>query len=161
MSNFQLQVLIIQTGLIVRHVWADVCMCRHAYKLCVCVCVCVCVSVCVCLCVCVSVCAWLCLCIASILVKRSAFKLVCWRLSLNKFLFLLSKPRSGVLQKQKVKTDRLRTPSSKFLPLKPGVSQNIALHVSPTVRDFFLAKLYLPGPITFILLQTSLWLSLC
>ena len=28
--------------------------------------------------------------------------------------------------------------SNKSLPLKPGVGQNISLHVSPTVRDFFL-----------------------
>ena len=33
----------------------------------------------------------------------------------------------------------LRTKSSKVLPMKPEVGQNIAMHVEPTARDFFLS----------------------
>ena len=39
---------------------------------------------------------------------------------------------------QKLKTYSLRTQSSKLLCVKPGVGQNIAMHVSPTAKDFFL-----------------------
>ena len=62
---------------------------------------------------------------------------------LSFFLSLFS--RIGVLRTQKVKTHRLRTQSSKVLPLKPGVGQNIAVLASPTARDFLL-----PGPFTVI-----------
>ena len=34
--------------------------------------------------------------------------------------------------------------------LKPGVSQIIAMHASPIVRDVFLSKSGRPGPFTFI-----------
>ena len=46
-------------------------------------------------------------------------------------------PCSGLLRTQKLKAHLLRTPSSKILPLKSGVGQNVAGHASPTVRDFF------------------------
>ena len=48
-------------------------------------------------------------------------------------------PYVGVLWMQKLKTHLLmRTQSSKVLPVKPGIGQNIAIHASPTARDFFL-----------------------
>ena len=34
---------------------------------------------------------------------------------------------------------------SKVCPLKPGLSENIAMHVSPTARNFFLSNCILPG----------------
>ena len=40
-----------------------------------------------------------------------------------------------------------------FLPLKPGVGQNIAMHATLTARDFFLAKFYPSGPFTCIFFQ--------
>ena len=43
--------------------------------------------------------------------------------------------RSGVLRTQKLKTHLLRTHSSKFIPLKPGLGQIIAIHASPTAND--------------------------
>ena len=55
----------------------------------------------------------------------------------------------------------LRTQSSKVLPLKPGVDQNIATHASPTVRDFFLANFNRSGPFTCIFSKTSPEFSLC
>ena len=55
----------------------------------------------------------------------------------QRFQFQLRNSRSGVLQAQKLKTHLLRTYSSKVLPLKPGVGQNIALHASLTARYFF------------------------
>ena len=39
----------------------------------------------------------------------------------------------------------LRTQSSEVLPFKPGVGQNIALHVLPTARYLFFPKVY-PHP---------------
>ena len=47
--------------------------------------------------------------------------------------------RSGVLQTE-FRDHLLRTKSSEVLPLKPGVHQNIAMHASPTARNFFLAN---------------------
>ena len=52
--------------------------------------------------------------------------------------------RSGVLWTQKLKVHLLRIQSSKALSLKPGVGQYIAMHASPTARDFFLANSILP-----------------
>ena len=49
----------------------------------------------------------------------------------------MSSLRSAVLRAQKLKT-HLLTQSSKVLPLKPGVGQNIALHAQATAIDFFL-----------------------
>ena len=54
---------------------------------------------------------------------------------------------------QKLKTNLFRTLRSKVLPLKPGVDQNIAMHASPTARDFFLANFYLSNALTFIIFQ--------
>ena len=36
------------------------------------------------------------------------------------------------------------------LPLKLGIGQNIAMHASPTARNFFLPNSYFPGPFRFI-----------
>ena len=58
--------------------------------------------------------------------------------SLCHYSGLLRRSRSGVLQMQKYKTYLLRTQSTTVLPLKPGVGQNIALHVSATAGDFSL-----------------------
>ena len=47
-------------------------------------------------------------------------------------------PCSGELWMQKLKSRLLRTQSLKVLPLKPGVGQYIAIHVTLTTRNFFL-----------------------
>ena len=52
---------------------------------------------------------------------------------------LLALPRSGELRTQKLKSHLVRTQSLNVLPLKPGVGQYIAIHATPTARDFFLA----------------------
>ena len=39
---------------------------------------------------------------------------------------------------------------SNVLPLKPGVGHYVAMHASPTARDFILANFYPPGPFTRI-----------
>ena len=46
--------------------------------------------------------------------------------------------RGGVLRTQKLKTHLSRTKTSKTLPLKPGVGQNIDKHASPTAKEFSL-----------------------
>ena len=51
-------------------------------------------------------------------------------------------PRSGELRTQKLKSHLVRTQSLNVLPLKPGVRQYIAIHVTLTARDFFLAYFY-------------------
>ena len=51
---------------------------------------------------------------------------------------------------QELRSHLLRIKSSKGLPLKLRVGQNIAMHASPTARDFFSSKFYLPGQFTFI-----------
>ena len=45
-------------------------------------------------------------------------------------------PRSGELWTQKLKSRLSSTQSLKVLPLKPGVSQYIARHATPTAMDF-------------------------
>ena len=47
-------------------------------------------------------------------------------------------PRSGELRMQKLKSHLVRTQSLNVLPLKPGVSQYIAIHATLTARNFFL-----------------------
>ena len=42
--------------------------------------------------------------------------------------------RSGVVRTQRLKTDLLRTQSSKVLPLKPGAGQYIAKHATPAPK---------------------------
>ena len=49
-----------------------------------------------------------------------------------------TKPRSGILRTQILKTNLLRTQSSMSLPLQPGVCQNIATHALSSASDFFL-----------------------
>ena len=45
--------------------------------------------------------------------------------------------------------------SSKVFSVKPGVGYNIAIHASPTARDFFLSKIYLPFSFIFIVSKTT------
>ena len=54
---------------------------------------------------------------------------------------------------QKLKSHFMRTQSSKFLPLKSGVGQYIAMHATLTPRDFSLANFYPSGPFTCIFFQ--------
>ena len=56
---------------------------------------------------------------------------------------------------QELKSHLLRTQRLKVLPLKPGVGQyiSIAIHATPTARDFFLANFYYSGPFTGIFSQ--------
>ena len=76
-------------------------------------------------------------------------------------------PRSGELQAQKFKSHLLRIQSLKFLRLKPGVGQFIAIHAALTTRDFFLANFYPSSPFICIFFKTTpesflcwLWLTL-
>ena len=59
-------------------------------------------------------------------------------------------PRSGELRTQKLKSHLVRTQSLNVLPLKPGVGQYIAEHVTLTAMDFFLAYFEPSGPFTCI-----------
>ena len=59
-------------------------------------------------------------------------------------------PRSGKLRTQKLNSHLVRTQSLNVLPLKPGVSQYIAIHATLTAMDFFLAYFYHSGPFTCI-----------
>ena len=52
-----------------------------------------------------------------------------------------------------IKDHVLRNQSSKVVPLKPGVAENIAMHASPIARDFFLEL------ISTSLVQSPLFLS--
>ena len=56
----------------------------------------------------------------------------------------------------KIKSHLVRTLSLNVFPLKPGVGQNIAIHATLTVRDFFLAYFYPFGPFTYIFFPKSL-----
>ena len=47
------------------------------------------------------------------------------------------------------KDPSVENPSSKVLPLKLGLGQNIVRHASLSAREFTLSKLYLPSPFTF------------
>ena len=76
-------------------------------------------------------------------------------------LVTVSMPRSGELRTQKLKSHLARTQSLNVLPLKPEVSQYIAVHASLTARDFFLAYFYTSGPFTCIFSKTSPNFSLC
>ena len=60
--------------------------------------------------------------------------------------FIKSKPRSRELRMQKLKSHLVRTQSLNVLPLKPGVSQYIAIHATLTAKDFFLVNFYPFGP---------------
>ena len=61
-----------------------------------------------------------------------------------------TRPRSGELRTQKLKSHLARTQSLNALPFKPGVGQYIAIHATLTARDFFLASFYPSGPFTCI-----------
>ena len=52
---------------------------------------------------------------------------------------LLLYPGSGELRTQKLKSHLVRTQNLNVLPLKPEVGQYIAIHVTLTAMDFFLA----------------------
>ena len=54
----------------------------------------------------------------------------------------VSELRSGELRTQKLKSHLVRTQSLNVLPLKPGVSQYIAIHATLTARDFFRSCLF-------------------
>ena len=54
---------------------------------------------------------------------------------------------------QKLKTNLLRTQSSKISPFKPGAGTYIAMHATPVARDSFLANFYPYGPFTWIFFQ--------
>ena len=57
------------------------------------------------------------------------------------------------MRTQKSRSPLLRTKSSKFPPLKPGVGQNITMHASLTAKNFFLSNFSLPGLFTFFFLS--------
>ena len=76
-------------------------------------------------------------------------------------LLLLLLPRSGELRTQKLKSHLVRTQSLNVLPLKPEVSQYIAIHATLTARAFFLAYFYTSGLFTCIFPKTSPDFSLC
>ena len=54
-----------------------------------------------------------------------------------------------------VKSNLVRTQSLNVLPYKPVVGQYIAIHATPTARDFFLAYFYTSGPFTCIFSKIS------
>ena len=64
-------------------------------------------------------------------------------------------PRSGELRTQKLKSHLVRIQSLNVLPLEPGVVQYIAIHATPTARDFFLAYFYSSSLFTCIFSKTS------
>ena len=80
---------------------------------------------------------------------------------IHTFFVVVVGPRSGELQTQKLKSHLVRTQSLNVLPLKPGVSQYIAIHATLTARDFFFAYFYTSGPFTCIFSKTSPDFSLC
>ena len=63
---------------------------------------------------------------------------------------MVSSPRSGELRTQKLKSHLVRTQSLNVVPLKPGVGQYIAIHITLTAKDLFLAYYYPSGPFTCI-----------
>ena len=73
----------------------------------------------------------------------------------------LTKPRSGELRTQKLKSHLVRTQSLNVLPFKPGVGQYIAIHSTLTAREFFLAYFYPSSPFTCIFSKTSPNFFLC
>ena len=78
---------------------------------------------------------------------------------LSKLLFF----SGGLFQlMKKLKSHLVRTQSLNVLPLKPGVTQYIAIHATLTARDFFLAYFYPSGPFTCIFVsKTSSDFFLC
>ena len=64
--------------------------------------------------------------------------------------FLDKQTRSGELRTYKLKSHLFKTQSLKVLPLEPGVDQYIAIHATPTARDFFLPYFHPSGPFTCI-----------
>ena len=69
---------------------------------------------------------------------------------------MLSSPRSGELQTQKLKSNPMVIQSLNVLIFKPGVGQHMAIRATLTARDFFLAYFYSSGPFTFIFSQKKL-----
>ena len=66
------------------------------------------------------------------------------------WLWPVTKPRSGELRAQKLKSHLVITQSLNVLPFKPGMGQYIAIHATLTARDFFLAYFYPSSPLTCI-----------
>ena len=62
---------------------------------------------------------------------------------------MLSSPQWGAADAE-IKVPSGENTELKFLPLKPGVGQYVAIHATLTARDFFLAYFYPSGPFTFI-----------
>ena len=69
--------------------------------------------------------------------EKSIFFLVC-----PKGRNAVTMPGNGVLQMQKLKIHLLRTQSSMDFPFKPGADLYIAMHATPTAKDFFLVNFY-------------------
>ena len=82
-------------------------------------------------------------------------------ISLNFISRFCTTPRSRELRTQKLKSHLVRTQILNVLPLKPGVSQYIAIHATLTARDFFLAYFYTSVPFTCIFAKPSPDFSLC
>ena len=70
-------------------------------------------------------------------------------------LLLHVRTRSGELRTKKLKSQLVRTQILIVLTLKPRVGQYIAIHVTLTARNFFLAYFYPSGPFTCIFFQNS------
>ena len=66
-------------------------------------------------------------------------------------------PRIGELRTQKLNSHLVRTQSLNVFYLKPGVSKYIAVHATPTARDFFLAYIQKPLPISPVLAVANTW----
>ena len=69
-----------------------------------------------------------------------------------------SSPGIGELRTQKLKSHLMRI---QVLPLKPGVGQYTAMHITLTARVFFVANFYPSGPFTNIFSKTSPEFILC
>ena len=70
-------------------------------------------------------------------------------------------PFIGELRMQKFKSHLVRTKSLNVFPLKPGVGQYMAIHATPTARDFSLTYFYPTGPFTCYFSKTSPNFFLC
>ena len=122
--------------------------------------------VCVCVCVCVRACVRACVRVRTLVTclpgdfrtkhsssnnSRSAIHCPWLRASRYAVTLLTSDPQWGT---EKQKGSLCWGPrADNFLPLKPGVGQNIATHASPTARNFSLVLILLSYPVTFIFFE--------
>ena len=74
---------------------------------------------------------------------------------------MLSSPRSGELQTQKLKSNPMVIQSLNVLIFKPGVGQHMAIRATLTARDYFLTYFYPSGPFTCIFAKISPDFFLC